>query len=126
MKQFLCIVLFSMLFYFCDGQNIDTISAPLADTVAVDQVGERIMETTVSIYNASNSEISFVLGDLSTNLDTFRLKKSEVWYSPAYNFDPVLKIQTQKTIKTYQLRLGDSYMIFWNKKMKYWDLTKTN
>jgi hypothetical protein len=58
-------------------------------------------------------------------LDTFELKANEVWYSPAYTVDPIIKIQTQNIIKTYQLRLGKNYMIYWNKRKKFWDINKT-
>lgn len=34
-------------------------------------------------------------------------------------------MQTQNHIVTYQLRLGNYYMIFWNEAKKYWDLKKT-
>lgn len=89
------------------------------------QVGTRIVETTVSLFNNSNNKLAILLGEPSSNMDTFELKANEVWYSPTYTINPIIKIQTRNIIKTYQLRLGKNYMIYWNKRKNVWDISKT-
>ncbi len=109
MKRILNVVILFFLVIPCNAQ----------------QAGERITSTLVIIYNNSNSKISILLGPPAGKMDTFNLKGNEVWYSPSYTKDPVIKIKTQSHVVNYQLRIGNSYMIFWNKKKKYWDITKT-
>jgi len=109
MKKLLSTVILSIFLITCKAQA----------------VGERITKTLVTIYNNSNTRLSVLLGDPSVRMDTFKLKENEVWYSPTYANDPVIKVQTQHHVTTYQLRLGNSYMIFWNTKKKYWDIKKT-
>ncbi len=109
MKKTLSIIVFFLLIISCNAQ----------------QIGERITSTLVIIYNNSNSKISILLGFPPERMDTFNLKAHDVWYSPTYSKDPVIKIKTQAHVVTNQLRIGNSYMIFWNTKKKYWDIIKT-
>lgn len=69
--------------------------------------------------------MSILLGETPLKMDTFKIKKSEVWLSPAYHYDPIVTIKTQAHIGTYQLKLGNYYMIYWNAGKKYWDIKKT-
>jgi hypothetical protein len=89
------------------------------------QVGARITANSVVIYNNSNSKISFLLGVKGAKPDTVNIKSNDVWFSPTYGSNPVIKIQTQKHISEYSLKLGNYYMVFWNSKNKYWDVKKT-
>lgn len=88
------------------------------------QAGERFTKTSVVIYNNTNNKTAILLGS-ATKLDTFRLKENDVWFSPPFSFNPIIRLQTQGHIVTYQLKRGNYYMIFWNDKKKYWDLKKT-
>lgn len=88
------------------------------------QVGVGISSSTVSIYNSANAKTSILLGDTTLKLDTFILKPNEVWQSPAYLKDPVIKIRSQNHVVTYLLKRGNSFMIYWNRKRKYWDVKK--
>ncbi len=110
MKYLLSLVIFSTLLIPCVAQ----------------QAGDRFTKTSVVIYNNSNNKMSISLGESPAKMDTFKLNKSEVWFSPVYNRNPIIKIRTQNHVISYQLRLGDYYMIFWNNKKKYWDIKKTN
>jgi hypothetical protein len=110
MKNLLNAITFSLLFSSCAAQ----------------QVGERIMQTSVVIYNNNNQKMTIVLGEPAIKMDTFILKGGEVWISPVYKKDPTIKIQTKSHVANYQLKLGNYYMIFWNGKKKYWDLKKTS
>lgn len=88
------------------------------------QAGARFTETAVAIYNNTTNKITFLLGS-NTKLDTFTLKEKEVWLSPPFTFNPIFKMTTQNHTVTYQLKLNNAYMIFWNDRKKYWDLEKT-
>ena len=88
------------------------------------QLGPRITESMVSLYNNSDRETSILLGDTAVRLDTFFIKAQEVWHSPSYVRDPVIKIQTGSFVATYLLRRGNSFMIYWNGRKKYWDLKR--
>jgi hypothetical protein len=84
-------------------------------------MGQRVKKTTVTIYNRVNSVTTILLGS-TTRLDTFRLKSNELWISPAYGYNPIFKIKSQDTTVTYQLNISNSYLIFWNKEKRFWDL----
>ena len=86
--------------------------------------GARITKTSVVIYNNSNSTKTILLGN-SSKMDTFKIKENDVWFSPIFTFNPILSLQTEHHTATYQLRLDNYYMIFWNGNKKYWDLKKT-
>ena len=88
------------------------------------QTGLRITSTIVSIYNKSNKETMILLGPIPTRPDTFTLKANEVWHSPGYTRDPIIHIKSQNVTIEYQLKLGNSYMIYWRKEQKFWDLEK--
>jgi hypothetical protein len=88
------------------------------------QAGLRITSQAVAITNDAKHKISILLGDTTVRLDTFSLAPKAVWHSPNYQNDPVIKVQTDSYIATYLLKRGDSFMIFWNKKRKYWDVKK--
>ena len=88
-------------------------------------IGKRITQNSVVIYNSSAKMISLLLGEASRRIDTFKIHGNEVWFSPEYNKNTVIFIQTQKHVSKYQLRLGNYYMIFWNGKKQYWDIKKT-
>jgi hypothetical protein len=109
MKYLLSIAIFVTFFASCKAQ----------------QAGARFTNTSVVIYNNSNNKMAILLGESPAKMDTFKLNRSEVWFSPIYNHNPTIKIQTQNHVITYQLRLGNYYMIFWNDKKKYWDVEKT-
>jgi len=106
MKCLIIVVIFSFFLINCNAQKNP----------------ERIGRTSVSIFNNSNSMLTILLGDPSVKMDTFKLKENQVWSSPTYKNDPKINIQTQNHTVAYQLRLGKSYMIFWNKPKKYWDI----
>lgn len=89
------------------------------------QIGERLTKTSVVIFNNSKNSTSILLGESSSQMDTFKLKGNEVWLSPAYAHNPMIKVQTGKRIISYLLKPGNYYMIFWNDKKKYWDVKKT-
>ena len=91
---------------------------------AVQQVGERIAKTSLIIYNNSNNKKSFLLGETTLKMDTFKIKANEVWSSPVYNRHPIIKLQTQNHAVTYQLIIGKKYMVFWNVAKKSWDVKK--
>jgi hypothetical protein len=109
MKHLLSVLIFSFLVFCSSAQT----------------VGERITMPSVVIYNNSNTKKSILLGETPLKMDTFKIKKNEVWFSPVYQNDPTIKIQTQSHITTYQLKLGNYYMIYWNGNKKYWDIKKT-
>lgn len=113
MKYLLSIVIFFILLVSCRTQAHSQ------------QLGERLMSTAVGIYNSSNNKITILLGESSVKMDTFQVKENELWYSPSYNKNPIINIQTQNHLTTYQLKLGNYYMIFWNENKKYWDVKKT-
>jgi hypothetical protein len=89
------------------------------------EAGVRITANLVVIYNNSNSKVSLLLGVPGAKPDTVSIKSNDVWYSPTYGSNPAIKIQTQKHISEYSLKLGNYYMVFWNSKKKYWDVKKT-
>lgn len=91
---------------------------------AAQQAGERFTKTSVVIFNNTDNKTTILLGS-TTNLDTFKLKGNEVWFSPSFTFNPTFKLQTQNKTVAYQLKLGNYYMIFWNSKKNYWDIKKT-
>jgi len=87
------------------------------------QPGEDFMKSFVVIFNNNDSRISFLLGDL-TNMDTVSLKEKEIWISPAYKVNPIIKIQTLDVTVVYQLTRGNYYMIVWNNEKRCWDISK--
>jgi hypothetical protein len=91
------------------------------------QIGPaRVTATSIGIYNTSNQDIKILLGADSTSLDTFTVLNNSVWYSGFYQHNPIIiKIKTGQTVKAYSVYLGNYYLIFWNKKKKYWDVKKT-
>ena len=94
----------------------------LAGSCHAQKAGERITSTLVILYNNSNTQLSILLGEVK--MDTFKLRENEVWYSPTYKSNPIIKIQTKGHLVVYKLKLGMSYMIFWDGRKKYWDLIK--
>ncbi len=98
----------------------------LLNSCAAQTLGERVLQTSVVIYNNTNQKMSIVLGESANKMDTFRLKATEVWLSPSYKNNPTVKIQTKNHVVNYQLKLGNYYMIYWNNKKKYWDIKKTS
>lgn len=107
MKNLLSILIALLLFTSCWAQ----------------QLGERLSQTSVRIYNNSGSEITVLLGK-EGRMDTLRLEGNKEFLSPPYNFNPIIQIQTQKKIVKYTLKPGNFYMIYWNEKKKYWDVKK--
>ncbi len=95
----------------------------LASCVA-QKAGDKISKTSVVIYNDADNDVSFLLGETS-KMDTFNVKENDVWFSPSFSFNPIIKLQTQSHILLYELRLGNYYMIYWNADKKYWDIKKT-
>ena len=87
------------------------------------QGGIGITSSLVSVFNNSQSELSFLLG-YPTNLKSFKIKPQQVWYSPSFLTSPIIKIETQGITTEYQLKLGKAYMIYWNARKKLWDVKK--
>lgn len=86
--------------------------------------GERITQTTVGIYTDANKRIKVLLGETAKTLDTVEVA-DYVWYSRPYRNNPIIKIRTGSKNLTYQLKLGNIYMVFWNAPKKYWDVKRT-
>lgn len=94
-------------------------------TCNAQQAGERITKSAVVIFNNSNQDKYILLGETLAKADTFKIRKTEVWISPALKANPLIAIQTDTVVKTYQLKLGNYYMIYWNQRKKAWDIKRT-
>jgi hypothetical protein len=98
----------------------------LLSTIAFGQAGPAVVtKTSVGIYNTSNNDIKILLGETDSTLDTFMIQKNSLWYSGFYKKNPLIRIKTGENIVTYSIRLNNYYLIYWNKKKKYWDLKRT-
>ena len=87
-------------------------------------LGARISKTTVGIFNNSNNKMEIKLGSSDSTLKVYQLPAMENWVSPAYNFDPLAKLESQNKTVKYRLKRDNKYMIYWDKNKKYWDLKK--
>jgi hypothetical protein len=105
MKKLISVIIFIFLFVCCKAQ-----------AVGGDYIKGRIV-----IFNNTHTNISVLLGD-SIRLDTFKLKENDNWFK--FDYNPIIKIQTNTYIVTYQLLTGNQYIVFWNTKKNIWDLKK--
>lgn len=87
------------------------------------QLGEGIYKDKVRIYNNSNSSKNILLGH-NEDFVNYLLDDNEVWLSPSFDFNPVVKIRTNDNIISYTLIRGFLYVIYWNEINKHWDIKK--
>jgi|GEM_PF-6664148 len=88
-----------------------------------EQIGEGFYKDKIRIYNTSDSSKSILLG-LNEDFNDYILDENEVWLSPSFNFNPVVKIRTNEEIISYTLVLGNFYVLYWNEENQYWDFEK--
>lgn len=98
----------------------------LANSLYAQQAGKRISHTTVAIFNNSDKDVNIKLGLIRNDLYAYLIRSQEKWISPTFplNSRPLLIVKTNTIEKKYTLQLNKTYMIFWNNKKKYWDITK--
>lgn len=87
-------------------------------------LAERVIANNVIIYNNSNSEITISIGENLQKLNNYKINAQAKWISPKFEENPIIKIKSNKHIAEFILEKSITYMIFWNKTKKYWDLNK--
>ncbi len=88
------------------------------------QPGERVIKTSVRIYNKTRQNIVVYIGETEETLDTISIGYKYTWISPPYLNDPIIIVPTKEMRASYQLNKGEIYMLFWNKGKKKWDIKK--
>lgn len=98
----------------------------ITNSIYGQQQGKRISHTTLSIFNNSEKDLTIKLGLTTYDLKAYLIKSQEKWTSPTFPIrsKPITIIKTNDNEVKYTLRLNTTYMIFWDNRKKYWNLTK--
>lgn len=87
------------------------------------QLPDEYMKNRVVIYNISNKQVKFSLGESTDQLEKFELEPEGNGIYGEYSSRPVFEIYTTTEIfSRYRLRLGKLYEIYWNNSENKWDL----
>lgn len=88
------------------------------------QVPEELKKDKVVIYNSSNENVTFFLGESVDNLEKFKLNPKRSKISSSFTKEPFFIIYTTNEVfSKYSLELGEEYKIYYNEENKKWDLT---
>jgi hypothetical protein len=98
----------------------EEMAAPLEEM----QLPEELIKYKVVIYNSSNADATFFLGESTNNLKEIKLKAKKNTISESFTVGPVFIIYTSKNIfSKYTLELGESYKIYFDNEKNKWDLS---
>jgi hypothetical protein len=109
-SKIICLLVALFIFFGCRAQ----------------QLGERLSKTSVMIYNNSNEQLKFSLAIPQQRSWVYTIRPQEKSVPGPFqaNSQLIFSIGTGDTQKRYLLRLNNTYMIFWDKGAKLWDLRR--
>ena len=82
------------------------------------------MKNRVTLFNEAGKDMTVMLGEDETSMETIKIKDGRSYTSVYYSVDPTISVRTskQKKPRRHRLILGNQYRVVWDNTKKCYDV----